>query len=78
MNFNFEKLVIRTRVHTNFYRKKLPSFLHLAENDVNGFDWFKNLTSFLAMKRQKCRIFFRQKFVRTRVHITNCSKIEFD
>ena len=60
MNFNSEKMVIRTRVRTNVYRKNLPHFLRfMAKNDVKHFDWFKNLTSFLAMIRKNCDIFLR-------------------
>ena len=61
MNFNFEKNVIRTRVRTNFFRKNMPSILRfMAKNDAKGFDWFKNLTSFLAVKRSKVAYFFDQ------------------
>ena len=64
MNFNYEK--IRTRVRTNFYRKNMPSFLgFMTKNDVKGFDWSKNVTSFLAIKRKKSRVL-----------ITICFKIE--
>ena len=30
----------------------------MAENDVKDFDWSKNLTSFLAMKRKNVAYFF--------------------
>ena len=55
-----KKLVIRTQVRTNFHRKNMPHFLRfIAKNDVKRFDWFENLTSFLALNRKKCGIFFR-------------------
>ena len=35
MNFNYEKMVIRTRERTNFYRKSMTHFLRfMVENDV--------------------------------------------
>ena len=34
MNFNSEKMVIRTRVHTNFYRKNMPHFLRFMAKNV--------------------------------------------
>ena len=44
MNFNFEK--------NGYKNSSAHELLHfMAKNDVKGFDWFKNLTLFLAMKR---------------------------
>ena len=38
-----KKLVMRTRVRTNFYRKNMPHFSRfMAKNDGKRFDWFKN------------------------------------
>ena len=60
MNFNFETLVMRTRVRTNFYRKNMPHLLRfMAKNDVKFLNQSKPLTSFLAKKHKKDGIFFR-------------------
>ena len=60
MNFNSEKIGNKNSSAHELLSKKYATFLQfLAKNDVKRFDWFKNLTSFLAMKRKKCGRFFR-------------------
>ena len=59
MNFNFETIGYKNSSAHEHHSKKYSIFLRfMAKNDVKGFDWFKNLTSFFAMKRKKMKYFF--------------------
>ena len=59
MNFNFETIGYKNSSAHEHLSKKYSIFLRfMAKNDVKGFDWFKNLTSFVAIKRRKMEYFF--------------------
>ena len=77
MNFNSEKIGYKNSSAHELLAKKYATFLlFLTKNDVKFSNQSKRLTSFFAMKRKKCGIFFRWKFVRTWVLITNFFRIE--
>ena len=46
--------------HDHFSKKYTIFLRFMAKNDVKGFDWFKNLTSFLAMKNKKMEYIFER------------------
>ena len=50
----------------------------MAKNDVNNFDWFKNLTLFLAMKRKNYGLFFHESLVALEFLLPIVSKLKFD
>ena len=78
MNFNFETIGYKNSSVHELLSKKYATFVTFhGQNDAKGFDWFNILMSLLAMNRNKCGIFFRKVFVRTRVLISNGFKIEF-
>ena len=78
MNINSEKNGYRNSSAHELLSKKYATFLRfMAKNDVKFLNQSKRLTSFLAMNRKKFGTFFREKFVRTRVLITNFSELKF-
>jgi len=59
MNFNSEKNGYENSSAHELLSNNMAHFLRfMAKNEVKQFDWFKILTSFLAMNREKCGIFF--------------------
>ena len=58
MNFHFGTIGYKnSSAHEPVSENMRHVLRFMTKNDVKGFDWFKNLTSFLAMKRKKCGIF---------------------
>ena len=59
MNFNFETIDYKNSSAHEHLSKKYSIFLRfMPKNDVKFLNQSKPLTSFLAMKRKKCGIFF--------------------
>ena len=58
MKFNFETIVYKNSSANEILSKKYAIFFTFhGQNDANGFEWFKNLTSFLTMKRKNMAYF---------------------
>ena len=78
MNFNFETIDYKNSSAHEHLSKKYSIFLRfMAKNDIKGFDWFKNLASFLAMKRRKCGIFFDKSSCAPEFLLSIVSKLKF-